>query len=72
MDIQTSKLELVQLILNIENKQVIENLISVLNSKNQDFWKDLSPQQKNEIRLGIQQLDAGQRIRLEDFKSKVS
>jgi hypothetical protein len=72
MDIQTSKLELVQLILNIENKQVIENLISVLNSKNQDFWKDLSPQQKNEIRLGIQQLDAGQRIRLEDFISKVS
>jgi hypothetical protein len=72
MDIQTSKLELVQLILNIENKQVIENLIPVLNSKNQDFWKDLSPQQKNEIRSGIQQLDAGQRIRLEDFISKVS
>jgi hypothetical protein len=67
MDIQTSKLELVQLILKIENKQVIENLISVLNSKNQDFWEDLSSQQKNEIQLGIQQLDAGQRIRLEDF-----
>jgi hypothetical protein len=72
MDIQTSKLQLIQLILNIENKQIIENLISVLNSKNLDFWENLNAQQKNEIQSGIQQLDAGQRISLQDFISKVT
>jgi hypothetical protein len=72
MDIQSSKLELVGLILKIENKEVINSLISVLKSANQDFWNDLSPQQKREIQSGIQQLDSGQRISLEDFIAKVS
>jgi|GEM_PF-744998 len=72
MDIQTSKLELVEMILKIENKQVIDGLIAVLKSGNQDFWNYLSPQQKDEVQLGIQQLDSGQRINLRDFISKVS
>ncbi|GEM_PF-6145808 len=35
-----------------------------------DFWLELSDPQKQEIRTGINQLDSGQRISLEDFLIK--
>lgn len=72
MDLQSSKLELVKLIVNIDNKKIIDKLIKAIKSEERDFWSDLNPREKEEIRLGIKQLDSGQRISLDDFISKVS
>ena len=72
MDLQSSKLELVRLILKIDNQQTINKLISILKEQDQDFWNELNDQQKEEIKLGINQLDDGQRISLEEFISKHS
>ncbi len=72
MDLQSSKLELVRLILKIDNQQTINKLTSVLKEQDQDFWDELSAQQKEEIMSGINQLDNGQRISLEEFISKHS
>lgn len=72
MDLQTSKLELVELILKIKDKKTITKLISVLKSEDQDFWNDLSADEQDEIRMGIEQLDSGNRISLEEFIRKVS
>ena len=72
MDIQSSKLELVRLILKIDNQQIINKLTAMLKEQDQDFWNELSDQQKEEIKLGIKQLDDGQRISVEEFISKHS
>jgi len=72
MDIKHSKLELVRLILNIDNQKIIDKLIAVLKSGEEDFWLDLSEQEKKEIELGIKQLDSGERISFDDFLKKVS
>jgi len=72
MDIQSSKLELVRLIINSNNEILIENLLKMLKSEQKDFWSELSESEKEEIRLGIKQLDEGERISLDDFIKKVS
>jgi hypothetical protein len=70
MDIHTSKLELVKLIVNIENPDIIDKLIRFIKSEQEDFWIELNESEKEEIKLGISQLDSGQRISLEDFRKK--
>jgi len=72
MDIQAAKIELVKLILSINNHRLIENMINVLKSGDEDFWVKLSTQEQEEIRLGLKQLDAGERVLLSDFLKKVS
>jgi hypothetical protein len=72
MDIQSAKLELVKLIVSIENPQVIERLIDTIQSDSSDFWNGLSLSTKEEIRLGIEQLELGNKIRFEDFIDRVS
>lgn len=72
MDLQTSKLELVKMIVNIDNQNIINKLLMVLKSEEEDFWLELSDKDRQEIELGINQLDSGQRISLDDFLKKVS
>ena len=72
MDIQTSKIELAKLILNIENKSVLEKIINVLKTEQGDFWNELSKDEKAEIKMGIEQLDSGKRTSVEDFLRRVS
>ena len=72
MNIQTSKLELVKLIVNIDNQRIINRLLKVLRSEQEDFWFELTDREKQEIELGIKQLDSGERIMLADFLKKVN
>lgn len=72
MDIQALKIELAKLILNLENPSLIQKIKDLLTRETSDFWTLLSEQEKEEIQLGIKQLDNGQRISFEDFLKKVS
>ena len=72
MDIQSTKLELVRLIVNIDNPNILNKLVAALRSEDENIELKLTEQEKEEIKLGIQQLDAGQRTSLEDFLKKVS
>ena len=72
MDIQTSKIELAKLIINIENESVLEKIINVLKTEQNDFWNELSKDEKAEIKMGIEQLDSGKRTSVEDFLRRVS
>lgn len=67
MDIQASKKELVRLIDNLNDQEVIEKLLKTLKSVETDFWSDLSKEQKDEILLGIEQLDKGERVDFDKF-----
>ncbi len=72
MDIQSSKLELVKLILEIDNQSVLNKILDALKADDNDFFLELSSQEKTEIELGLNQLNSGKRISLEDYMKKVS
>lgn len=72
MDIQTSKIELVKLILNIENSDFIQKVSDFIKNEKSDFWNELSVAEQNEIRKGIEDLDNGKRIEYSDFLKKIS
>ena len=67
MSLQTSKIELVKMILNIENVEFISKISNFMKQESVDFWSELSLTEKQEIEKGIQQLDNGQRIEFNDF-----
>jgi hypothetical protein len=72
MDIQTSKIELVKLILSIENSEFIEKVTDFIKNEKSDFWNDLSSTEKKEIQKGIHDLDNGIRIEFSEFLKKIS
>ena len=68
MDIQTSKIELAKMILDLEDSKLIEKLRKLVIKEKKDFYDDFTEDQKLEIQYGIEQLDRGERISWEDFK----
>lgn len=72
MDLQTAKIELTKLILSIENPMIIEKIKDLLVNETSDFWSEMTKEEKDELKLGIKQLNEGQRISFKDFLKKVS
>ncbi|MCF8298421.1 MAG: hypothetical protein K9J13_12815 [Saprospiraceae bacterium] len=72
MDIQTSKIELAKIILNIENPDLIEKIRGLIINEPKDFWLGLTATEKEEIEFGIEQLDKGNRISFDEFMDKIS
>ena len=72
MDIRTSKIELVKMILNIDNNDFIQKLTEFIKSENTDFWNELNSAQRSEIKRGIQELDNGKRVSYDDVIKKIS
>lgn len=72
MNIQTSKIELVKIILNIENDEIIKKITEFIQKEKVDFWNELSVSEQKEIGKGIQELNNGKRIEFNDFLKKIS
>ncbi|MGB5942413.1 MAG: hypothetical protein WBG71_05980 [Leeuwenhoekiella sp.] len=72
MDIKTSKIELVKLILDIENEAFIQRVTKFISDEKSDFWEKLTPSEKEEIKKGIAQLNRGERTSYKDVLKKIS
>ncbi len=73
MNIQTTKIELVKMILNIENYEFIQKVTDFIKvNGDADFWDDLSLSEQKEIRDGIEELDKGDRVAYSEFLKKIS
>ncbi|MEM7486464.1 MAG: hypothetical protein AAF348_14750 [Bacteroidota bacterium] len=72
MDIKTSKIELVKIILNIDNDDFIKKVVDFINREKSDFWSDLTELEKEEISKGIEQLNMGERTSYKDALKKIS
>jgi hypothetical protein len=72
MNLQTAKIELVKAILESDNKDFINKLVDFIKTEQVDFWDELSESQKEEINLGIQELDEGKRVSFESVLKKIS
>jgi hypothetical protein len=62
MDLQASKIELAKMILDLEDSKLIEKVRKLLLHEKKDFYDDLTEDKKLEVKLGIEQLDEGERI----------
>ncbi|MBW6484188.1 MAG: hypothetical protein K0B10_14150 [Vicingaceae bacterium] len=67
MDIQTSKIELVKMILSIKNEKFIEKITEFIQKEKVDFWNELNLSEQNEIEQGIAALNTGKRVEFNDF-----
>ncbi|HEY9169819.1 MAG TPA: hypothetical protein VIN72_10050 [Lutibacter sp.] len=72
MNIQTSKIELVKMILSIENDKFIEKITEFIQKEKVDFWNELSLSEQKEIEKGIKELNKGKRVEFNDFLKKIS
>jgi hypothetical protein len=72
MDIKTSKIGLVKMILNIENATFIQRVIDFINNEKADFWNELSAEEQAEIKRGIEQLNQGNRKSYKEVLDKIS
>ncbi|UFH36001.1 hypothetical protein [Flavobacterium acetivorans] len=59
MDIQSEKLELIKMLLETDDKAIIEAVRSILQSEKKNSFKELSSEQQEEINLVIQKENRG-------------
>ena len=59
MDLQSEKLELIKMLLETNDKAIIESIKNILLSEKKDLWEELSPEQQDEINLEIQESNRG-------------
>lgn len=69
MDIHAKKLDLIQWLIQLNDERLLKK-IEALQTEDNDFWNALSEQQKQEIKKGIAELDAGQKHEYEHVISK--
>jgi hypothetical protein len=59
MDVQSQKLELLKWILETNDVTVLNAIKAIFEAESKDVWKDLSPEQQEEIEIGIQNENRG-------------
>ncbi len=70
MDIQATKLQLIELLLRTEKKEILDSLLSVFKDNQADWWDELSVEEQNEIQVGIEQIDKQQLVDHEQVMKK--
>ncbi len=63
MDIETTKLELMHLVLQTQKESILKKNKLVFEEEQVDWWKEMSKKEQEEIKTGLAQADKG------DFKA---
>ena len=72
MDTKSTKIELAKLILDLDDPKLIQKIHKLLRDESSSFRKSLTEDELEEIKLGLKQLNKGERASVEDFLKKVS
>jgi hypothetical protein len=71
MDIQAEKIQLAKLLLETENLNIIKSIKTIFKEhKEFDFWDELSPEQKEEIKKGSIEIEKGEITDYDSFMQK--
>jgi len=71
MNIQAEKIEIMKMILETDNPTILESIKGIFNrSKAADFWDSLPQNQKDDILIGINEIDKGEVVDYENFMNK--
>ena len=69
MDISAKKLDLIQWLIQLNDEHLL-NKIQALQAEDVDFWNELSEPQRQEIKKGLAELEAGQKHDYESIVTK--
>lgn len=69
MDIKARKLDLIQWLIQLKDERLLSK-IAALQAEDKDFWNELSEDQRQEIKKGMEELDSGQKHNYEKVVSK--
>ncbi len=72
MDLQTSKIELAKLILNLDNPDILQKIKELIQDRDEDSPVVLTKSEKEEIKIALNQLNSGKRTAFSDYLKKVS
>lgn len=70
MNIETTKLELMHLLLQTQKESLLARLQSVFEEEKTDWWEDLSGEEQKDIEIGLKQADKGQFISDQDAMNR--
>lgn len=70
MDTKATKIELAKLILDLDDPKIIKKIHKLLMDESSTFRKSLTEFEKEEIKLGLEQLNRGERTSVEEFLNK--
>lgn len=72
MDIQTTKLKLMQQLLDTQKEQVLLRIKEIFDQENEvDFWDELSEEDQSAINEGLDQLDKGEHVSHQSVKDQI-
>lgn len=60
MDIQSTKIELIQMLLQTQKESLLLRLKKVFEEEQTDWWEDMSSEEREEIQEGLLQADKGE------------
>jgi hypothetical protein len=69
MDIKAKKLDLIQWLIQLNDERLLRK-IEAIQSEDADFWNELNEHEKQEIKKGLGELEAGQKHEYEQVISK--
>ena len=59
LNVQATKLELIQWLSTIDNPDVLEQILAIRNTATHDWWSDTSADVQQSIEQGVRDADAG-------------
>lgn len=60
MNIETTKLELMHLLLQTQKESILKKLKAVFEEEQADWWNEMSKDEQDEIKTGLAQADKGE------------
>ena len=71
MNIQAEKLEILRMILETDNPKILDSIKRIFKKQaEKDFWDTIPKSQKEDILLGIKEIENGETFDYDDFMSK--
>lgn len=62
MNIETTKLELMQLLLQTQKESLLAKLKKVFDEEQTDWWDEMTEEEQQEIKTGLSQADKGEHL----------
>jgi hypothetical protein len=70
MNIETTKLELMHLLLQTQRESLLTKLKKVFEEEKTDWWDEMSDEEKKEIKIGLKQADNKEYISHKDVMNR--
>lgn len=70
MKLESTKLLIVEKVLKTKNPKILNQILTLVESENEDFWNELSPYEKQLIDKSITQANEGEMVPYEKVMKK--